>query len=272
MGGPKQHATHTGAASRTGPTVHGLGRRRRRGEVLGGGGGGLPLFESHGIRSPALGRTSSKVSNERSTHSYFGDLRSSAIHHPSQWARGASENVDRFLLLQLHARVALSVFFFFYFFIFILRSTTMPSILSSLSPRDQLAAAAADFYQVKQHSSSSSQPTWPRQAAAPTNDGKPGSLGISPLGAQIIITQVVMSILAVAWTGMRVWARRNRRISPFVIEDVLCYVALVGSLTYITCLPKKKFRVWNWSREQSLWELTMILPPARHCTWFSPCS
>lgn len=122
----------------------------------------------------------------------------------------------------------------------------MPSILSLLSPRglleggsssrsrspwDQLAAAAAaaDFYQLKQHSSSSSQPTWPRQAAAPTNDGKPGSLGISPLGAQIIITQVVMSILAVAWTGMRVWARRNRRISPFVVEDVLCYVALVGS-------------------------------------------
>lgn len=107
----------------------------------------------------------------------------------------------------------------------------MPSILSLLSPRGLEDQLAAGFANLQQQHAASSQSTWQRQAAAaPTNDGKPGSLGISPLGAQIIITQVVMSILAIAWTGMRVWARRNRRISPFVVEDVLCYVALVGSL------------------------------------------
>lgn len=52
-------------------------------------------------------------------------------------------------------------------------------------------------------------------------------LGVSPKGVQIITTQIVMSILAVVWTGMRIWARHNRRISPFVVEDILCYFALV---------------------------------------------
>lgn len=56
-----------------------------------------------------------------------------------------------------------------------------------------------------------------------------GYLGISEPGAEIIATAVIMSILAIAWTGMRVWARRNRGVSPFMLEDVMTYMAVVRS-------------------------------------------
>ncbi|KAI0186076.1 integral membrane protein [Xylaria flabelliformis] len=45
--------------------------------------------------------------------------------------------------------------------------------------------------------------------------------------ASIIALVTVMVTIVSLWVGLRVWARRIRKLSMFFIEDILCYVALI---------------------------------------------
>lgn len=53
---------------------------------------------------------------------------------------------------------------------------------------------------------------------------------ITSAGVGVLIVSVLMPLVATGWTGLRVWTRRLRGISPFLLEDILCYLGLVSSL------------------------------------------
>ena len=48
-------------------------------------------------------------------------------------------------------------------------------------------------------------------------------------GIALIVVAVLMPIVATIWTVLRIWTRRIRQLSPFLTEDVLCYLSLVRS-------------------------------------------
>ncbi|KAL0933237.1 uncharacterized protein CTRU02_212200 [Colletotrichum truncatum] len=50
---------------------------------------------------------------------------------------------------------------------------------------------------------------------------------ISSAGAALIAVDIVMLLLATSWTGMRIWVRRYKHLSMFMIEDILCYLSLM---------------------------------------------
>lgn len=50
---------------------------------------------------------------------------------------------------------------------------------------------------------------------------------ISPKGRAIIAVDGAMLILAILWTAMRVWVRRQKEMSILFVEDIFCYFALV---------------------------------------------
>jgi hypothetical protein len=56
---------------------------------------------------------------------------------------------------------------------------------------------------------------------------------ITSAGVGVLIVSVLMPLVATGWTGLRVWTRRLRGISPFLLEDILCYIGLVSFLTSI---------------------------------------
>ncbi|KAI1288783.1 hypothetical protein F5Y03DRAFT_379156 [Xylaria venustula] len=45
--------------------------------------------------------------------------------------------------------------------------------------------------------------------------------------ASIIALVTVMVTIVSLWVGLRVWARRIRKLSIFLTEDILCYIALI---------------------------------------------
>ena len=47
-------------------------------------------------------------------------------------------------------------------------------------------------------------------------------------GRATIATSIVVLAVSVAFIAMRVWARLMRKVSPFYVEDILCYLALVS--------------------------------------------
>lgn len=51
---------------------------------------------------------------------------------------------------------------------------------------------------------------------------------ITSAGVGVLIVSVLMPLIATGWTGLRVWTRRLRGISPFLLEDILCYLGLVS--------------------------------------------
>lgn len=56
-----------------------------------------------------------------------------------------------------------------------------------------------------------------------------------PPGLGVIVATVIMTGLDLWWTYMRVWARRQRDLSLFNTEDILCYLALVSAILQ-TCI------------------------------------
>ncbi|KAM6478564.1 GPCR, PTH11-type [Trichoderma sp. SZMC 28011] len=50
---------------------------------------------------------------------------------------------------------------------------------------------------------------------------------ITSAGVGVLIVSVLMPLIATGWTGLRVWTRRLRGISPFLLEDILCYLGLL---------------------------------------------
>lgn len=58
--------------------------------------------------------------------------------------------------------------------------------------------------------------------------------------ASIIALVTVMVTIVSLWVGLRVWARRIRKLSIFFTEDILCYIALVCLPGYylINCITK----------------------------------
>ncbi|EHK21742.1 uncharacterized protein TRIVIDRAFT_70756 [Trichoderma virens Gv29-8] len=50
---------------------------------------------------------------------------------------------------------------------------------------------------------------------------------ITSAGVGVLIVSVLMPLIATVWTGLRVWTRRLRGISPFLLEDILCYLGLL---------------------------------------------
>lgn len=52
---------------------------------------------------------------------------------------------------------------------------------------------------------------------------------INHYGAGIVALSVVMPLIATGWLVLRVWTRRLRGISPFLVEDIFCYLGLVSS-------------------------------------------
>ncbi|KAI0380855.1 GPCR, PTH11-type [Hypomontagnella monticulosa] len=49
-------------------------------------------------------------------------------------------------------------------------------------------------------------------------------------GRSVIATAVASLVLSSFWVTLRVWARRLRKTSPFMSEDILCYLALLSHL------------------------------------------
>ncbi|EGR46303.1 GPCR, PTH11-type [Trichoderma reesei QM6a] len=49
---------------------------------------------------------------------------------------------------------------------------------------------------------------------------------INHYGAGIVALSVVMPLIATGWLVLRVWTRRLRGISPFLVEDIFCYLGL----------------------------------------------
>ncbi|PNP56713.1 hypothetical protein THARTR1_03409 [Trichoderma harzianum] len=49
---------------------------------------------------------------------------------------------------------------------------------------------------------------------------------ITSAGVGVLIVSVLMPLVATGWTGLRVWTRRLRGISPFLLEDILCYLGV----------------------------------------------
>ncbi|KAI0870146.1 hypothetical protein GGS24DRAFT_122014 [Hypoxylon argillaceum] len=47
-------------------------------------------------------------------------------------------------------------------------------------------------------------------------------------GRSVIATASVSFFLSLTWTLLRIWARYLRRVTPFMLEDYFCYIALVG--------------------------------------------
>lgn len=60
-------------------------------------------------------------------------------------------------------------------------------------------------------------------------------------GVALIVVAVIMPIIATVWTVLRIWTRRIRGLSPFLTEDVLCYLGLVRSPSSFT--PRAR-RIW----------------------------
>lgn len=48
-------------------------------------------------------------------------------------------------------------------------------------------------------------------------------------GVALVVVAVIMPLIATVWTVLRIWTRRIRGLSPFLTEDVLCYLGLVRS-------------------------------------------
>ncbi|KAI0474344.1 GPCR, PTH11-type [Xylaria cf. heliscus] len=51
-------------------------------------------------------------------------------------------------------------------------------------------------------------------------------------GRSVIATTWVSFFLAFLWTLLRIWARRLRRLTPFLLEDIFCYIALLAHFAY----------------------------------------
>ncbi|ATY63951.1 integral membrane [Cordyceps militaris] len=49
---------------------------------------------------------------------------------------------------------------------------------------------------------------------------------ITPAGAGLIATAIIMPVIATLWTMVRVWTRKLRRVSAWFTEDILCYLAV----------------------------------------------
>lgn len=51
-------------------------------------------------------------------------------------------------------------------------------------------------------------------------------------GRSVIATASVSFFLSLTWTLLRIWARYLRRVTPFMLEDYFCYIALLAHFAY----------------------------------------
>ena len=70
-----------------------------------------------------------------------------------------------------------------------------------------------------------------RQGGGPTASGMGVIIAdlppLSSRGVTLITVDSVMITLVITWTVMRVFAKRFKGLSPLMVEDILCYTALV---------------------------------------------
>ncbi len=50
---------------------------------------------------------------------------------------------------------------------------------------------------------------------------------VTPAGAGLIATAIIMPVVATLWTILRIWTRKIRGVSTWFMEDILCYLAVV---------------------------------------------
>lgn len=51
-----------------------------------------------------------------------------------------------------------------------------------------------------------------------------------PRGVALVAVDSVMITLLITWTAMRIFAKRVKDLSPLMVGDILCYIALVRKL------------------------------------------
>ncbi|OAA81194.1 hypothetical protein LEL_00739 [Akanthomyces lecanii RCEF 1005] len=49
---------------------------------------------------------------------------------------------------------------------------------------------------------------------------------VTPAGAGLIATAIIMPVVATLWTILRIWTRKIRGVSTWFMEDILCYLAV----------------------------------------------